>query len=529
MTSPSATSAASSSTPVLIAGAGPTGLVLALWLTTFGVAVRIVDTSTGPGTTSRALTVQSRTLELYQQLGIADEIENSGVKVKGVNLWVNGARAAHLLFTNMGYGLTPFDQMLIFPQDAHERLLVHHLELLGVHVERQTELLSFEQRASDVVARIKRADGSEESCTTRYLAGCDGAHSVVRRGLRSEFPGGTYSALFYVADLTAAGPAAHDELHLDLDQADFLAVFPLEGEHHIRIVGSASAPGAQMREQVTYEDVDKRVIENLGFEVSGVTWFSSYRVHHRVASRFRDGRAFLLGDAAHIHSPAGGQGMNTGIGDAINLAWKLAAVVNGGATESLLDSYEPERIAFARKLVATTDRVFTFVTKQGQIARFVRRRVMPVVAPMLTRLSFVRRFLFRVVSQTGIEYRQSALSSGAAGKLRGGDRLPWAQASKGDDNFAPLASMSWQAHIYGTATEELTRRCSKMSLPLHVFAFTDAMKRARLVRDALYLIRPDGYIALADAGADPDRLAKYFESRGLAPSNVTRAKGSPLG
>src|SRR5262249_46801571 len=158
-----------------------------------------------------------------------------------------------------------------------------------------------------------------------------------------------------------------------------------------------------------------------------------------VAARFRVGRAFLLGDAAHVHSPVGGQGMNTGIGDAVNLAWKLAAVLNGRARDSLLATYEPERIGFARRLVATTDRVFTVVTKQGTLARWVRTKLVPPILPLLVRLAPVRRFLFRTVSQVGVNYRNSPLSMGAAGAVSGGDRLPWVEIGPGQDNFTPLA------------------------------------------------------------------------------------------
>ena len=181
---------------------------------------------------------------------------------------------------------------------------------------------------------------------------------------------------------------------------------------------------------MTFDDVKSRAIEHLKLTIAKVNWFSTYRVHHRVAHRFRQGRVYLLGDAAHIHSPVGGQGMNTGIGDAVNLAWKLAAVLDGGAGDSLLDTYEPERIGFAQRLVATTDRVFTLVTAQGRIARLVRTRLVPVLAPLLFRLPGARPFFFRTVSQIGIQYRKSPLSAGAAGSVRGGDRLPWVETGR---------------------------------------------------------------------------------------------------
>ena len=170
------------------------------------------------------------------------------------------------------------------------------------------------------------------------------------------------------------------EIHVDLGRADFLVVFPLKGTGRVRLVGTVIERPADEHGELTFDDVRERVIEHLKLTIDRVNWFSTYRVHHRVAANFREGRAFLLGDAAHIHSPVGGQGMNTGIGDAVNLAWKLAAVLNGGAADSLLDTYEPERIGFARRLVATTDRVFTLVTDQGPIAWRVRTRLVPLLA-----------------------------------------------------------------------------------------------------------------------------------------------------
>jgi len=223
---------------ILIIGAGPTGLVLALWLTRLGVTVRIIDKTAESGTTSRALAVQVRTLEFYRQVEIAHAVIESGVKIAGVNLWVRGAKAARLPLQNIGESLTPFPFALVFPQDAHERLLVERLDALGVHVERRTELVRFDQNAESVRAVLKRPDGSEEICTAAYLAGCDGAHSAVREVLAIGFPGGTYEGMFYVADVEATGLATDHELHLDLDAAELLIVFPMKGEGCVRLVGT---------------------------------------------------------------------------------------------------------------------------------------------------------------------------------------------------------------------------------------------------------------------------------------------------
>jgi 2-polyprenyl-6-methoxyphenol hydroxylase-like FAD-dependent oxidoreductase len=499
---------------VLIIGAGPTGLVLALWLTRLGVRVRIIDKTAEPGTTSRAVAVQARTLELYRQVGLADAVVEAGVKVAAANLWVRGAKAARLPLGRMGEGLSPFPYALTYPQDAHERLLIDRLGALGVTVERRTELVRFEQHPESVRAVLKRPDGSEEICEAAYLAGCDGAHSAVREALATGFPGGTYSGLFYVADVDAAGPAADGEIHVDLEEADFLAVFPLKGTGRLRLIGPVSWEPEREHRDLTFDDVGERAIRNLKLAIAKVNWFSTYRVHHRVAARFCAGRAFLLGDAAHVHSPVGGQGMNTGIGDAVNLAWKLAAVVNGNAGDELLTTYELERIDFARRLVATTDRAFTLVTKQGVLARWVRTRLVPRISPWMFRFAAVRRFMFRTVSQTGVNYRNSPLSVGAAGAVRAGDRLPWVETEPGGDNFAPLASLTWQVHVYGEPRQGLAEVCAELQLPLHAFPWRPQMQRAGLRRAAVYLVRPDGYIALADPHADPKRLRDYFNAAG---------------
>ncbi|MFZ2106956.1 MAG: FAD-dependent oxidoreductase, partial [Roseiarcus sp.] len=260
---------------VLIVGAGPTGLVLALWLTKQGVEVRIVDKTSEAGTTSRALAVQARTLELYRQLDLADEVVKRGHKTPSVNLWVKGKNAAHLHFENVGSGLTPYPFLHIFPQDEHERLLIERLEALGVFVERDTELLGFKDKGEFVVARLRRRDGTEEGCEASYIAGCDGARSSVRQTIGVGFPGGTYRHLFYVADVEAEGPTIDGDLHVDLDESDFLAVFPLAGEGRARLIGTVRDERAEHADTLKFEDVSDRAIQNLGVQVRRLNWFSS--------------------------------------------------------------------------------------------------------------------------------------------------------------------------------------------------------------------------------------------------------------
>ena len=505
---------------VLIIGAGPTGLVLALWLTRLGVSVRIIDKATEPGTTSRALAVHARTLELYRQVGLADEVVARGVQFTGVNFWARGKHEARADLSDIGKGLSPFPFVLMFPQDQHERLLVEHLRRAGVEVEHGTALLGFEQTGDGVVATTKGQGGDANVCDAAYLAGCDGGHSAVRAGLGIGFPGGTYDRVYYVADVELRGPTSNHELHVVLDREDLLAVFPMKGDGAARLIGTVKEESEEKRQNLTWDDVSHSAMEHMQLEVEKLHWFSTYRVHHRVAEHFGRGRAFLLGDAAHVHSPVGGQGMNTGIGDAVNLAWKLASVLQKRADAQLLRSYEPERIAFARRLVATTDRVFTLASHDGWFARAFRLDAVPVLASQLMTRPVVRRFLFKTVSQTGVTYRQVRFNQGKAGSVRGGDRLPWVVADAGaPDNFAPLSSLDWQVHVYGEASPELTATCRERGLALHAFPWLRATAAAGFAQNAAYLVRPDSYVGLADPAASADSLESYLDERSLRFGN----------
>ena len=281
-------------TDVLIIGAGPTGLILALWLTKLGVKVRIIDQTAQSGTTSRALAVQARTLELYRQLDLADAVLARGHKVPAINLWVTGEPKARLSFETVGSDLTPYSFLEIFPQDEHERLLIDRLEAAGVAVERRCELIGFKDEGDRIVARLRDPEGREKICTAHYVAGCDGARSDVRETIGTGFPGGTYRQLFYVADVEAAGPAINGELHADLDEADFLAVFPLAGTGRARLIGTVRDDRADHADTLKFADVSDRAINHLKLKIAKVNWFSTYHVHHRVSDHFRKGRAFLL-------------------------------------------------------------------------------------------------------------------------------------------------------------------------------------------------------------------------------------------
>jgi FAD binding domain len=208
--------------------------------------------------------------------------------------------------------------------------------------------------------------------------------------------------------------------------------------------------------------------------------------------------------------------MNTGIGDAVNLAWKLAWVLKRRADASLLESYEPERIAFARRLVKTTDQAFTAVTSSGPIARILRLDIVPALLPLLFASKPMRRVLYRTVSQTNVNYRGSSLSEGHLGSVRSGDRLPWVKMAD-TDNYASLTALDWQVHVYGESTDDLRRLCAARRLKLQVFPWRAEMARSGLRRDAAYLLRPDGYVATVEAEAKGGHIAAYIHTRQIAP------------
>jgi 2-polyprenyl-6-methoxyphenol hydroxylase-like FAD-dependent oxidoreductase len=496
-------------TSVLIVGAGPTGLVLALWLTKQDVSVRIIDKTAEPGTTSRALAVHARTLELYEQMDLADTVLAKGYTVSGARLWCGGRQVGRIPFDQIASDLTPYGFMHIFPQDEHERLLVERLEQLGVRVERSTELLFYTDEGDHVTARLRGPGGAEQVTRAVFIAGCDGAHSTVRTCMGTGFQGGTYPQVFYVADVAGEGRAFNGDLNVELDETDFLAIFPLADKGRVRLIGAIRPGEGRDLEKLTFDDIRDFALQSLQLEVDTVNWFSVYHIHHRVTEHFRRGRAFLLGDAAHIHTPVGGQGMNTGIGDAINLAWKLRAVLAGRASDTLLDTFETERRAFALRLVRTTDRFFNVAAAEGHFAEVVRTRVAPLILPQIVKMGALREWIFRTVSQITLNYRSKGLDQGQAGPVHGGDRMPWLKLGE-SDNYAAFKQIGWQVHVFGGAKDELRRWCEGRGVSLHVHPWAEPMQDSGLRENALYLVRPDTYVGLVMPDQKIEAMDAYF-------------------
>jgi 2-polyprenyl-6-methoxyphenol hydroxylase-like FAD-dependent oxidoreductase len=466
------------------------------------------------------MVVQARTLEFYDQFGFAEEVLAQGVIADAAHVLEGGEQGrprevTTIRFKDLGDGISPYPFALAYPQDDHERFLIGKLKAAGCEVNWRCKLNSLSEYADGFRAEIENNESREEA-RADYICGCDGTHSCVRAALGIGFPGGTYDQLFYVADVRITRTFDRD-LYVNLGKHTLTLMFPVRSSGMQRLIGLVP-PELCDRTELRFEDIREHVEGQLGIRVSEVNWFSTYRVHHRVAERFRAGRAFLLGDAAHIHSPAGGQGMNTGIGDAMNLGWKLAQVLEECAAPALLDSYEPERIGFARSLVATTDRAFTRRVAEGATGEVTRRIIAPLIFSVATRFAPTRHAIFRVVSQARIHYPDSPLSQNSAGHVHGGDRLPWLGPGE-PDNFAVLRSLDWQLHVYGDISEDLALACRERGLVTHGFEWNGRSRAAGFKRDAAYLVRPDGYVAVALADQSAPVLNNFLDRLGLRFGN----------
>jgi 2-polyprenyl-6-methoxyphenol hydroxylase-like FAD-dependent oxidoreductase len=503
------------SLPVLIVGAGPTGLNLALSLARRGVPFRIISEANGPGEHSRALVVQARTLEFYGQFGFADEVIAQGVVAHSVHIREGDDVSAHevtsVSFRDLGDGISPYPFALAYAQDDHERFLIGKLKEAGFAIEWRSKLIGFAEDNDGIGATIS-CDGHMDEARVDYICGCDGAHSRVRETLGVGFPGGTYDQLFYVADVRIARGFDRD-LYLNLGKQVLTLMFPVRSSGMQRLIGLVP-PELSDHSDLAFDDIRDRVERQLDVKVAEVNWFSTYRVHHRVAERFRVGRAFLLGDAGHIHSPVGGQGMNTGIGDAINLGWKLAHVIQTRAGPSLLDTYEPERIGLARSLVETTDRAFTPLVAEGISGEVTRRIIAPLIFSVAVRFAPARHAVFRLISQARIHYPDSPLSQGHAGHVHGGDRLPWVGPGE-HDNFTALRSLDWQLHVYGNIGIDLSAVARDLNLATHTFPWSEQVQVAGFERDAAYLVRPDGYVAAALSDQNDSTLKALIDRFGI--------------
>jgi 2-polyprenyl-6-methoxyphenol hydroxylase-like FAD-dependent oxidoreductase len=542
-------------TEILVVGAGPTGLTMATQLAARGVGFRIIDEAPERSDKSRALVVHARTLELFQKMGISEDLVSRGRRTIKATPFVNGRRAVDVEFGDISVDDTPYPFILFISQAETEKALEVHLTGLGVEVERQVELVSFEERAEGIEARLRHGDGGEETVRARYVVGADGAHSAVRKGAGLSFEGDAYPQDFVLADVDIEWDADDDRMYFFLSRKGLLVAFPLAGPSTHRLISTSVEDASPEAGDPTLEDFQRLANElsAIPMRLRDPSWLSRFHLHHRGVDRYRAGRAFVAGDAAHIHSPAGGQGMNTGIQDAYNLAWKLALVLKGRAPDSLLDSYHDERHPVGRVLLRTTDRMFNVAATHNPLFIAARNFLMPRVLPWFMGDRSRRARAFRFISELGIKYPDSPIvgeGTSEAGKAfrRGpaaGYRAPDGPLRPvGEESDVTLFSRLDEVphHLllfggrgdFGEEVRELMARYGGEIQPHLIFAgdpgevgeeipaYVDETgtlrRRYGVTGSGYYLIRPDGYVAFRAPGTDLGPLRAYLERVFLTPA-----------
>ncbi|MEO6590109.1 MAG: FAD-dependent monooxygenase [Pyrinomonadaceae bacterium] len=507
-------------TEVLIIGAGPTGLALACQLVRHGIDFVIIDKKTTTTPHSKAIGVQARTLEIYEQYDISQILIEQGTLAGKARLVESGNVRGEVDLSNIGEGISPYPFLLLVEQGKHEKILHDFLTTNKKNIFWETELENFSQDEKKVAANLKNSAGENFSVEAKFLVGCDGAKSVVRHTLGMTFEGSTFERLFYVADVEIEWEFPHDSLYLFLMENNLLAFFPMVGgENHFRIVGTFPE-GDQRREgEILYEEIEKQIIEDTQVEldIHDVSWFAVYKVHSRRVNKFSEGRCFLAGDAAHIHTPAGAQGMNTGIGDGYNLAWKLAYVLRGKADEKILETYNEERLENAKNLLKTTDRAFDFGASDEWFISFFRTRIFPYIANFALNFDAVKKIIFPLVSQIGINYRKSRLSVHNENfKVRAGDRMPYFMVDGASiyeklksPMFHLLTFSDGQTEMFAESETEKDSFYDYISFPLypHVAEIFGCTKSFSV------LLRPDNYIAMITEENSLEKINEYLHTR----------------
>jgi 2-polyprenyl-6-methoxyphenol hydroxylase-like FAD-dependent oxidoreductase len=468
---------------ILVVGAGPVGLTLAAELARYGIGVRLIDRSPRATETSKALVVWSRTLELMDRMGCTGGFLEAGLRAHGASIRSGGAVLGRPRFDDVA---SAYNFALMIPQRETERLLAVHLRCFGAEVERQVELVGAFEAADGVEARLRHADGREETVRTPWLIGCDGAHSTVRHGLGVAFSGSTQGDDWLLADvrLEGAGAPAPDEIATYLHRDGPFVVFPIPGGR-ARVVATRGRTDPA-RPDPTLADVQAMIDRWAGgtFRAADPVWLTNFRINERKVAEYRRGRIFLAGDAAHIHSPAGGQGMNTGMQDAINLAWKLAMVTRREAADALLDSYSPERTAVGDLVLRNAGRLTDMATLAHPAAQAARN----LALRFLLGLHAVRDRMATTMSEIEIAYRDSPLSRGPGS----GDR--WDPRH----DAGPPAGSGRAPRFVLYAADAVRGRALAARFP----ALLEPEARTPPDGRPLVIVRPDGYVGLSAARWD---------------------------
>lgn len=509
-----------SATDVLIAGAGPTGLALACQLIRYGIDFTIIDKNETTTPHSKAIGVQARTLEIYEQIGLAEKLVSLGRVAEGARLFVGGEIKGEMDFAGIGAGLSPYPYVLIVEQGRHEDLLHDYIKTHQREVEWQCQLTGFSQNEASVTAQVKRADGSQGTISAKYLVACDGAKSSVRNSLGLKFEGSTFERMFYVADVEIDWKYGKGGFFGFLMRHNLLIVFTMDGENRYRIVGTFPEQFAKDEGDVLYEEIEEQIRRDaeIDFDITKVHWFSTYKVHTRHVDKFSVGRVFLAGDSAHIHSPAGAQGMNTGIQDGYNLAWKLAWVLKGRASSELLVTYNDERLPNAENLTMTTDRFFGLVADPNPFAAFIRLHIFPIAASILSRSKAVRKFVFPRIAQLTISYRESSLSRNHGEfAVKAGMRMPWVKID-GQSIYDDLREPMFHLLVFQDGATEIPSLTDalperwKDAIDTHRYSLYPHLAEVFGTKSSFFLIvRPDNYIGLISNDFSHDVIRDYLD------------------
>ncbi len=487
---------------VLIAGAGPVGLTMAAELARFGLSVRIVDKNTQRTDKSKAIVVWARTLELLDRMGqgVTGRFIETGLKAEYANIFSGGEQIGHVDLSKVD---SPYPFVLLIQQSETERLLEEQLATFGVKVERQVELKAFEQSADGVTSSLAHADGSEEKIETQWLIGCDGAHSTVRHALGMTFEGSTLLNDWILADAHISGMQGPPAVDIHWHAQGVLAIFPLGGTRYrvIADAGESDSSGIGEHRVPTMEEVQQilDVRGPQGLVASDPVWLSEFTINERKVADFRAGRVFLAGDAAHVHSPAGGQGMNTGMHDAFNLAWKLSLVSRGlCAAEPLLLSYSAERSAVAKLVLEATGEATKISLIKGEAKQSIRNHV----AAMMFGFAPIRHVMANVLSEVAVGYPDSPLNRSHGFGHDGpapGKRAP---IRKGETSVGGGPTPRFA--LFAAENEAHARVVNEFAEILE--------PRLRTPYDAkgLWLVRPDGYVALRAKSGDTEEVQKYL-------------------
>lgn len=514
---------------ILIVGAGPTGLMMACQLAIHQIPFRIIDKSESSSKSSGALIVQARSLEIFEQMGIAQEALKGGIIANKVNLFFNGKKLTSTDIKDIGGNLSKFPYLLMHEQSKTEKLLLKFINSHGHYVERGIRFKSLLQDKEGVISVLVLPDESEQFIRTKYVIAADGANSTIRNFLNIPFKGKTYPNPIFILDCKAETEIVHNEICIAFSKSSVAGIFPLPGNRWR--IDSTLPEEAEILENITFDNIEKdfHLWTKMNITFMDKEWFSISHAHQKYATSINVQNCFLLGDAAHINSPVGAQGMNTGLQDAYNLAWKLAFVIKHKAKPELLVTYSTERLGISKGFAHYADTIFKLVTSKNVAVKFFRiyilKELLKVLFPLMEKRRTVRQMFFKSISQIDIHYRHSILSYKASeGHFsrttpKPGDRFPYidfylmARKTNTYDNL-DVADFNLVV-LSNVLSDEINKISKKYNLAVIIIAYLPETKKLYeslgIKNKGYYLIRPDMHIALRSATLNIFHLNNYLE------------------